>query len=41
MPVEPRSPREGLRRSGAEVDVFVADLSAQGEVRRLVDEVLA
>lgn len=30
-----------LRRDGAQVDVFVADLSAQHEVRRLADGVLA
>ena len=32
---------EQLRGDGAEVDVFVADLSSQREVRRLADEVLA
>ncbi|MGO4340829.1 SDR family NAD(P)-dependent oxidoreductase [Pedococcus sp. 2YAF34] len=30
-----------LRASGGEVDVFIADLSAQREVRRLADEALA
>ena len=32
---------EQLRGDGAEVDVFVADMSSQREVRRLADEVLA
>jgi NAD(P)-dependent dehydrogenase (short-subunit alcohol dehydrogenase family) len=32
---------ERIRRSGGEVDVFLADVSAQREVRRLADEVLA
>ena len=32
--------REIRAASGAEVDVFVADLSSQSEVRRLADEVL-
>jgi NAD(P)-dependent dehydrogenase (short-subunit alcohol dehydrogenase family) len=32
---------ERIRRAGGEVDVFLADVSAQREVRRLADEVLA
>jgi NAD(P)-dependent dehydrogenase (short-subunit alcohol dehydrogenase family) len=32
---------EGIRATGGEVDVFAADLSAQREVRRLADQVLA
>ncbi|HEY7718626.1 MAG TPA: SDR family NAD(P)-dependent oxidoreductase [Pedococcus sp.] len=32
---------ERIRRSGGEADVFLADVSAQREVRRLADEVLA
>jgi len=31
----------GIRATGGRVDVFIADLSAQREVRRLADEVLA
>ena len=32
---------ERLRAAGGQVDVFVADMSSQGEVRRLAEDVLA
>ena len=40
-PARTKSAAERLRGSGGEVDVFVADLSSQQEVRRLAEEVLA
>ena len=40
-PARTKTAAERLRGSGGEVDVFVADLSSQQEVRRLAKEVLA
>ena len=40
MPPGPRAPPTRLRAAGGQVDVFVADLSSQREVRRLAEEVL-
>ncbi len=40
-PARTKTAAAGLRGSGGEVDVFVADLSSQQEVRRLAEQVLA